>query len=97
MSVFICSKCGCIDNTATSSYWTIIHNIFPDAPWDEHIIEYKGKPLCSECCKVVFDKRGNNNPRFVPGEWHGKFPKRKPTAEQKRMVGRNGVILWEKK
>lgn len=24
MSLFVCSKCGCIDNTATSCYWAII-------------------------------------------------------------------------
>lgn len=24
MSLFVCSKCGCIDNTATSCYWALI-------------------------------------------------------------------------
>lgn len=24
MSLFVCAKCGCIDNTATSSYWMLI-------------------------------------------------------------------------
>lgn len=24
MSLFVCSKCGCIDNTATSYYWALI-------------------------------------------------------------------------
>ena len=38
MSLFICARCGCIENTA----------------------------------------------RMVPGKWHGKFPKRPATEEQKR-------------
>nr|DAO43887.1 MAG TPA: Rubredoxin loop, ELECTRON TRANSPORT [Bacteriophage sp.] len=24
MSLFVCSKCGCIDNTATSYYWALM-------------------------------------------------------------------------
>lgn len=91
MSIFVCSKCGCVDNTATSSYWSIVHNTFPEAEWDESIKAYKGKPLCSECCKVIFDETGNN-PRYVPGKWHGKFPKKPITEEQKRRIGRNGII-----
>lgn len=91
MSIFVCSKCGCVDNTATSSYWSIVTNIFPDAEWDESIKAYKGKPLCSECCKVIFDETGNN-PRYVPGKWHGRFPKKPPTDDQKRRIGRNGII-----
>lgn len=91
MSIFVCSKCGCVDNKATSSYWSIVHNLFPDAEWDESIKAYKGKPLCSECCKVVFDETGNN-PRYVPGKWHGRFPKEPPTDDQKRRIGRNGII-----
>lgn len=23
MSLFVCAKCGCVDNTATSSYWML--------------------------------------------------------------------------
>ncbi len=33
MSLFICAKCKCVENTALSSYW-----------WGD-----KDKPLCSEC------------------------------------------------
>ena len=33
MSVFICSKCGCIENTASSSFWS----------------RGDADPLCSEC------------------------------------------------
>jgi len=33
MSLFICSKCGCVENTALCLYW----------------IGNKDKPLCSEC------------------------------------------------
>ena len=33
MSIFRCSKCGCVENTATSNYWT----------------RDGKPPLCSEC------------------------------------------------
>ena len=29
MPLFICSKCGCVENTATSDYWPVVHKIFP--------------------------------------------------------------------
>ena len=37
MSIFRCGKCGCIENTACSNYWT--HD---DDKW-------ASPPLCSEC------------------------------------------------
>lgn len=40
MSIFRCEKCGCVENTATSDYWSRAH------PFDGS----KPKPvLCSEC------------------------------------------------
>ena len=36
MSIFRCVKCGCVDNTATSGWWT-------------RLAEHKDEPLCSEC------------------------------------------------
>jgi hypothetical protein len=51
MSLFMCEKCGCVENTATSNYWTDKYSKPP-------------KPLlCSECdpeLKVwhgLFEKR----------------------------------------
>jgi len=29
---------------------------------------------------------------FVPGKWHGRFPKEKATEDQKRRVGKDGLI-----
>ena len=51
----------------------------------------EGKPVCSECGRIVFDEDGNSA-RMVPGKWHGKFPKRPATEEQKRRAGKNGRI-----
>lgn len=53
------------------------------------IAEFEGKPLCSECGRLIFDSKGEN-PRMIPGKWHGKFPKRQATDAEKRMVDRNG-------
>ena len=30
MSLFVCAKCGCIDNTATSSYWMLTNEYMVD-------------------------------------------------------------------
>jgi hypothetical protein len=35
MSLFICKKCGCVENTALCNYWNRISN--------------NKEPLCSEC------------------------------------------------
>lgn len=90
MGLFICKKCGCIENTAVSSYWTVMNNIFP-IEYDESLIEYKNEPLCSECGKLVFDENGNN-PRMIPGKWHGRFPKKQATEEEKKNADKNGRI-----
>lgn len=85
MPLFICSKCGCVDNTATSDYWAVVHKLFP-IEYDASIKEFEGKPLCSECGKLIFDSKGEN-PRMIPGKWHGKFPKKQATDAERRMVG----------
>lgn len=66
MSLFICSKCGCVENTATSDYWPVVHKIFP-IEYDASIKEFEGKPLCSKCGRLIFDSKGEN-PRMIPGE-----------------------------
>lgn len=92
MSLFICAKCGCIDNTATSSYWGLTRlGAKDDYIYDESLKEYKGMPLCSECAKIVFHK-DNSTPNVVPGKWHGKFPKELATEEDKKKVRYKGLI-----
>lgn len=39
--------------------------------------------------RLIFDSKGEN-PRMIPGKWHGKFPKRQATDSEKRIVDRNG-------
>lgn len=90
MGVFICKKCGCVENTAVSSYWTVINNLFP-IEYDASLKEYEGKPLCSECGNLTFDEKGYN-PKMTPGRWHGRFPKLQATEEQKRRANKNGLI-----
>lgn len=92
MALFICAKCGCVDNTATSSYWSLISfDNVEKIIWDESLKEYKGKALCSECACMTCSK--DNVFRVIPGKWHDKFPKEKATEDQKRRAGRNGIIL----
>lgn len=91
MSLFICAKCGCIDNTATSDYWPATSGLFT-IKYHPSLKGYEGKPLCSECGRLVFDENGNN-PRMFPGKWHGKFPKEKATAEEIKRSNKNGVIM----
>lgn len=71
MSLFVCSKCGCIENTATCSFWALINPIAKNYIYDESLKDYRCKPLCSECAKIVYN--ANDDTMVVPGEWHGKF------------------------
>lgn len=80
MSLFICAKCGCVDNTAVSSYWSLMNVRYRNIRYDGDLQKYAGKPLCSECGLLKFDK--HDNPIVTPGRWHGHFPKVKATEEQ---------------
>ena len=50
MSLFVCAKCGCVDNTATSSYWMLTNEYMVDEfDYAKELQPYKGMGLCSEC------------------------------------------------
>ena len=83
MPLFICAKCGCIENTALSTYW-FRHNL----KYTDGLEEYQDKPLCSECGAVVYDD--NVCGKMVPGRWHNRFPKVKATEKQRRNMDENG-------
>lgn len=83
MSLFVCSKCGCIDNTATSYYWALIRPC-KNRIYDKSLKGYEGKPLCSECAAIEYSKGGEVV--VVPGTWHGKFKKEWPTEEEKKHI-----------
>lgn len=89
MSLFVCSKCGCIDNTATSCYWALIRPC-KNRIYDESLKGYEGKPLCSECAAIEYSK--GDELVVVPGTWHGKFKKEWPTEEEKKHIGKNGIL-----
>ena len=85
MSLFVCSKCGCIDNTATSCYWALIRPC-KNRIYDKSLKGYEGKPLCSECAAIEYSK--GDEVVVVPGTWHGKFKKEWPTEEEKKHIGK---------
>lgn len=93
MSLFVCSKCGCIDNTATSYYWALIRPC-KNRIYDKSLKGYEGKPLCSECAAIEYSKGGEVV--VVPGTWHGKFKKEWPTEEEKKHIGKNGILKEER-
>lgn len=80
MSLFICEKCGCIENTATSTYWYIKSNK-NNIIYDETLKDYKDKYLCSECGSFKFIEE-TGQLELIPGKWHNLFPKRKATEEE---------------
>ncbi len=82
MPLFICAKCGCVENTALSTYWS--RNMIP---YSDELKEYEGKPLCSECGRAKFD---GGKGLIVPGRWHGYFPKVQATEEQRQNMRENG-------
>jgi len=68
MGLYVCDKCGCIENTAYGSYWTRddLERTFGS--------EYSnGQCLCSECTPNVF---ANGDPNHRGGKWHNRFPKK---------------------
>lgn len=81
--------CGCIDNTATSYYWALIRPC-KNRIYDKSLKGYEGKPLCSECAAIEYSKGGEVV--VVPGTWHGKFKKEWPTEEEKKHIGKNGIL-----
>lgn len=93
MPLFICAKCGCIENTATSSYWTFKMDS-ESLRYHPSLEAYKGKVLCSECGMVNYHKGENGEIISIvePGKWHGKFPKEQATNEYKRRVRADGLI-----
>lgn len=64
MSLFVCSKCGCIDNTATSYYWALIRPC-KNRIYDKSLKGYEGKPLCSECAAIEYSKGGEDRKKKV--------------------------------
>lgn len=73
MSLFVCAKCGCVDNTATSSYWMLTNEYMVDKfDYAKELQPYKGMGLCSECGRLATSPDGRDV--VVPGKWHGKFP-----------------------
>lgn len=92
MPIFICSKCGCVDNTATSNYWSLVGQRYP-MKYEDDLEQFRGKPLCSDCAELVFDNDGSN-PRVVKGKWHGKFEKESATDTHKKCMGTDGIIRY---
>ena len=66
MSLFVCDKCGCIENTALGWYWGAFMK-------DLTTKETYGKVFCSECAPTEFPD--GEKTRFT-GKWHDHFPKR---------------------
>lgn len=69
MSVFNCTKCGVIENTALGHYWCCDVIFFKEGSISPELV---GKPLCSECIPLEF----SDGSRAGTGKWHGKFEKK---------------------
>lgn len=88
MSLFVCAKCGCVDNTATSSYWMLTNEYMVDKfDYAKELQPYKGMGLCSECGRLATSP--DDRDVVVPGKWHGKFPT--PTRKRRKT---SGVSIW---
>lgn len=71
MSLFVCAKCGCVDNTATSSYWMLTNEYMVDKfKYAKELQPYKGMGLCSECGRLATSPDGRDV--VVPGKINGK-------------------------
>lgn len=70
MGIFVCAKCGCVENTALGLYWSKDHPEY--FKWTKKNEKYKGQPLCSECMPTEY---ADGSGQAGTGEWHGKFEK----------------------
>lgn len=89
MPLFVCEKCGVIENTALSTYWS--RRLLKPEVWDEEIRPYYGKCLCSEC--VRYERIGNGKLKAIPGKWHDQFPKHYPDEKELRRMRKNHEII----
>jgi hypothetical protein len=68
MSMFQCGKCGCVENTACTSFF--------DGEWTsrfkvpEEDMQYNKLPLCCICAPEHFK---SGEPTQHTGEWHNNF------------------------
>ena len=73
MGLFRCEKCGCIENTALGHYWPRnIERLFKGTEFE--------KALCSECMPSIYP---DGSPNEEGGIWHGKFPKKLATENDR--------------
>lgn len=95
MPIFICDKCGVLENTACCSYWTLAmeqHSTSSRLEWSEELKEHKGKKyLCSECADIEHFRDGRSV--VVPGKWHGRFKKEYPDSKSIYWMRKNKQIL----
>lgn len=70
-------------------YWALMRPC-KNRIYDKSLKGYEGKPLCSECAAIEYSKGGEVV--VVPGTWHGKFKKEWPTEEEKKHIGKNGIL-----
>ena len=73
MSLFICSKCSCIESSSLGWYWSR-NSIRLVLPLDMKEFEI-GKALCSECLPAEAHFEDGSGMGIGKGKWHGKFPK----------------------
>lgn len=72
-----------------SAVWIVLS---PNS-YDKSLKGYEGKPLCSECAAIEYDK-DDKLVVVVPGTWHGRFKKEWPTEEEKKHIGKNGILNY---
>ena len=65
MPLFVCEKCGCVENTALGFYWSRNRVKCKDE-------SLNGKALCSECAPQYYEDGSKSD---FDGQWHGKFEK----------------------
>lgn len=94
MPIFICAKCGVLENTACCSFWTLTSSWINHYKFHPDLLPYKGKPLCSECATTAYgkDKDGNEVSAVVSGKWHGKFDKKYPDEKEIQRMRKEGLL-----
>ena len=98
MPVFICSRCGCIDNSACeNNFWNVRAK---ERLYQRKI--FNEAPVCESCTPCEYNIKDEKGKGYMPkGKWHNMFEKRfikdytKYTKEELINMEKRGDAIFE--
>lgn len=99
MSIFICEKCGCLDNTAlNNNYWHAAGNKYKkkegkllDISYSPEFAYFEDHVCCSECCDGITYKDGSGSIRKTSSDFGEK------DRQHWSVFGKEKLLEWERR